>query len=378
MKHLFVQSNVLFNLADKLPSDGKTFGYVKVPYSSDISAYGFVAVPIAIIGNGDGPTALLMAGTHGDEYEGQIALARIARTLTPDSITGRVIIVPMANSPAANAGLRNSPIDNLNLNRIFPGDVRGMPTAMIASYIERQLMPMADIVVDLHSGGHSLRYLPCATAVYHTDASERARRIALALAFGAPSVLIQHGFEERNTTGAARRAGAVRVGTELGGAASTEKALVDLAIGGVTNTLAWSGIVSESFATPRTTPLEAIYEVKPESDYVYALSDGLFEPAVHLGDKVNEGDLAGLLHDPSCMQNYPVEARFKAKGTVVCLRALANSKRGDCLVHLAQNFQARSDGELREAQSSKWLQDNYRRNRPRISKLKPNLRKGSQ
>ena len=372
-----MQHDVLFGLADTLSMDGKTFGYVKVPYSTNISAYGFIAVPIAIIANGDGPTSLLMAGTHGDEYEGQIALARIARTLTPDSLTGRVIIVPMANSPAANAGLRNSPIDNLNLNRIFPGDIRGMPTAMIASYIERQLMPEADIVVDLHSGGKSLRYLPCATAVYHTDASERARRIALALAFGAPSVLIQHGFEERNTTGAARRAGAVRIGTELGGAASTHKELVDLAFEGVMNTLAWSGIVPEAFSKPRTTPLESIYEVEPERDFVYALSDGVFEPAVQLGDRVKEGDLVGLLHDPSRMQDDPVEVRFNTKGTVVCLRALAISKRGDCLAHLARNFQDRFDGKFLEAQSSKWLQDNYRRNRPRISKRQPTLRKGS-
>ena len=73
--------DVLFGLADQLPSEGKTTGYVRVPYSSDRSAYGFIAVPIAVIGQGDGPTALLMAGSQGDEYEGQIALARVAAIL---------------------------------------------------------------------------------------------------------------------------------------------------------------------------------------------------------------------------------------------------------------------------------------------------------
>ncbi len=336
-----------------------------------MSAYGFIAVPIAIIGNGDGPTALLMAGTHGDEYEGQVALARIARTLTPEPMTGRVIIVPMANAPAAHAGRRNSPIDSLNLNRIYPGDVRGMPTAMIASYLECHVMSAADIVVDLHSGGGSLRYLPCATIMDHTDATERARRLALALAFGAPSVLISHGFEERNTTGAARRAGAIRVGTEIGGGASAERALVDLAFDGVMNILAWSGIVPESFAKQSQTPADAIYETVQERDFVYALSDGLFEPAVLLGDRVEEGDLAGLLHDPSRMQNDPVEARFKASGRVVCLRASALSKRGDCLAHLARGFQKGFDGELRQARSSKWLRDLYQRNRPRVRRSRP-------
>ena len=367
----FEASDVLFGLADALPNDGETFGYVKVPYSSDQSAYGFIALPIAIIGNGDGPTALLMAGSQGDEYEGQIALARIARTLSPESMTGRVIIVPMANAPAAQAGRRNSPIDGFNLNRIYPGDVRGRPTAMIASYLERHLMSVADIVVDLHSGGGSMRFSPCATIIDHADATERARRLALALAFGAPSVLISHAFEERNSSGAARRAGAVRIGAEIGGGASAERALVDLTFDGVMNTLAWSGIVPESSADQRQTPADAIYDVLQERDYVYATSDGLFEPAVLLGDKVEKGDLAGLLHDPSRMLNDPVEVRFRASGTVVCARAPALSERGDCLGHLARDFQERFPGELRQARSSRWLRDLYRRNRPRIRGPRP-------
>jgi len=362
----FEASDVLFGLADSLPNDGKTFGYVKVPYSSDVSAYGFIAVPIAIIGNGDGPTALLMAGSQGDEFEGQIALARMARTLTPDSMTGRVIIVPMANAPAAQAGRRNSPIDGLNLNRIYPGDVRGMPTAMIASYLERHLMSGADIVLDLHSGGRSMRYLPCATIIDHSDATERARRLALALAFGAPSVLINHAFGERTSTGAARRAGAVRIGAEIGGGGSMEKALVDLTFDGVMNTLAWSGIVPESFAKQSQTPADAVYDVVQERDYVYALSDGLFEPAVLLGDKVEEGDLAGLLHDPSRTLSDPVEVRFRASGTVVCLRVPALTERGDCLAHLSRDFEGRFDGELQQARSSRWLRDLYQRNRPQV------------
>ncbi|MBT5415277.1 MAG: deacylase [Rhodospirillaceae bacterium] len=369
--YAFEASDVLFGLADPLPNDGKTFGYVRVPYSSDLSAYGFIALPIAIIGHGDGPTALLMAGSQGDEYEGQIALARIARTLSPESMTGRVIIVPMANAPAAQAGRRNSPIDGFNLNRIYPGDVRGRPTAMIASYLERHVMSAADIVLDLHSGGRSLRFLPCATIIDHSDATERSRRLALALAFGAPAVLISHAFEERNSSGAARRAGAVRIGAEIGGGASAENALVDLTFDGVMNMLAWSGIVPESFAKQNQAPADAVYDVVQQRDYVYALHDGLFEPAVLLGDRVEEGDLAGLLHDPSRMLNDPVEGRFRASGRVVCLRVPALSERGDCLAHLAREAQERSPGELQQARSSQWLRDLYRRNRPRVRKPRP-------
>ena len=83
-----------------------------------------------------------MGGVHGGEYEGQIAIANLARALQAKDIRGRVILLPMANAPAATAGLRTSPIDEGNLNRLFPGDPAGTPSQIIAHYIETQLLPL--------------------------------------------------------------------------------------------------------------------------------------------------------------------------------------------------------------------------------------------
>ncbi|KAF7961622.1 hypothetical protein AWV80_31285 [Cupriavidus sp. UYMU48A] len=93
-------------------------------------------MPIVSLRNGEGPCVLLMSGTHGDEYEGQVALTRLVRSLSYKKIRGQIIILPMANYPAAKAGLRVSPLDEGNLNRMFPGDVGGSPTQMIAHFIE--------------------------------------------------------------------------------------------------------------------------------------------------------------------------------------------------------------------------------------------------
>ena len=97
----------LFGLTDALPLTGRISGYAKIPFSSDISAYGFIPVPLAVIGGGAGPTILLLAGTYGDETDSQIALARVAQALDPRQMNGRVIILPMANAPAAHAATRN-------------------------------------------------------------------------------------------------------------------------------------------------------------------------------------------------------------------------------------------------------------------------------
>ena len=50
---------------------------------------------------------------------------KLCRELEPETVRGRVVILPAANYPAVIAGLRTSPIDDLNLNRSFPGDPDG-------------------------------------------------------------------------------------------------------------------------------------------------------------------------------------------------------------------------------------------------------------
>ena len=142
--------------------DGKQHGFIRLPYSVHRSAYGWIPIPVASLKNGDGPRVLLMAGNHGDEYEGQVALGKLIRSLEPADMRGRIIILPSANFPAAMAGMRTSPLDEGNLNRSFPGDPYGGPTEQIADYIESVLLPQCDFVFDFHSGGSSLTYVPSA------------------------------------------------------------------------------------------------------------------------------------------------------------------------------------------------------------------------
>src|SRR5260221_13954360 len=166
--------------------DGKQIDWLYLPHSVTRSAYGEIMIPIAVVKRGLGPTVLLMAGNHGDEYEGQIALAKLIRTLEPEQITGRVIILPAANLPAVMAGTRVSPIDGGNLNREFPGNPEGTVTSRIAHYIESVLLPMCDGFHDLHSGGASLQYLPFASMRHSGDAELDKRSLAALRAFGPP------------------------------------------------------------------------------------------------------------------------------------------------------------------------------------------------
>ena len=77
-----------------LDRDGIHHGFLKLPHSRDDSAWGALMIPLCVVVNGDGPTALLTGANHGDEYEGPIVLQELAATITPQDITGRLIILP--------------------------------------------------------------------------------------------------------------------------------------------------------------------------------------------------------------------------------------------------------------------------------------------
>src|SRR5580704_6615536 len=149
----------LFRTPD-LERDGKALSHLGLPLSVDSSPYFQIKVAICVIGNGAGPSVLLMAGNHSDEYEGE--LSRLIRKLDPARMRGRVTILPLANTPAVMAARRCSPLDGGNLNRAFPGDPGGTPTQRLAHFLETELFPRHDVVFDIHSGGTSMAHLLCA------------------------------------------------------------------------------------------------------------------------------------------------------------------------------------------------------------------------
>ena len=321
--------------------EGKQTGYIRLFHSTHDSAYGFLPIPILVVRNGEGPTALFSAGNHGDEYEGQVALTNLAQWLEPGMIQGRVIILPMANYPAALAGRRVSPIDDLNLNRIFPGDPDGTVTRQIAHFIDSQLIPLADLVIDLHSGGSSLNYIPCALAKQSADPAVFRKQLAALRAFGAPYTYIQgsaqgQGGDQTLGSGADRR-GRIALGTELGGCGTVNPAGLAIAERGLRNVLVHLGILPAEHWREPPAPTRFL-DVRGENDYIYAPENGVFEPLVALGDTVAAGQSAARIHTPETPWRAPVELAFKASGIVMCQRIPARTKRGDCLLHLASDL----------------------------------------
>jgi len=318
-------------------ADGKHVGYLRVPHSVHRSAYGWIPVPVVSIRNGDGPTVLLLAGVHGDEYEGQIALSRLANDLAPEQIRGRVILLPMSNLPAAKAGLRTSPLDDGNLNRTFPGDPGGTPTAMIADYLEQTLFPMADYLVDLHSGGSSLFYPPTLLRGQGHTPEEAEMLQRLQAAFDLPYAWVFTGGGGPNSTartamGAGNRNGVVSIMAELGGGGAVTSDILAMTERGLLRILHVLGMLPdyEPDAARGTRELHA-------QGSVYAYQAGLFEPLKDIGDTVEKGKTVGLIHHPDTPLLASDVIVSPYEGIVLCKRALARIERGDAAFQIARD-----------------------------------------
>jgi predicted deacylase len=318
---------------------GAQYGFVRLFHSVHRSAYGYIPIPIVVLQNGAGPTALFVSGTHGDEYEGQVALCNLARTLKPEMIHGRVILLPAANLPAAIAGLRTSPIDDGNLNRVFPGDPEGSVTEQIAYFVEHELVRRADLVVDLHSGGSSLNYVPSALMTQDDENPARQAALLAALrAFASPISYIGHAQPGqgamRTTGGAAQRHGKLALGTELGGSGTVSAAGLQIAERGLRNVLAHMGILPSTAAEAGPT---RILDVGGPDYFVYAPAEGLFEPLVEPGDTVQAGQPAARIHTPETPWAPAETVHFARDGFVLCKRVPGRTVRGDCLFHLGSD-----------------------------------------
>ena len=68
----------------ELDKPGRQSGFLQAPYSHNLGGWANVMIPITVVARGKGPTVLVLGGNHGDEYQGQIAIMKLARRLTPE------------------------------------------------------------------------------------------------------------------------------------------------------------------------------------------------------------------------------------------------------------------------------------------------------
>jgi predicted deacylase len=325
---------------------GVRTGYVRLGHSDDRNAFSVIPVPVAVLASArPGPTMFLSGGNHGDEYEGQAVLHRLLRQTDPASLRGRLIVLPALNLPAVRAGRRVSPLDGGNMNRVFPGDVPGEPshgpTWAMAAWVTEQVLSRAAFACDLHSGGSSGRYVPCAYLHWGGDAAFRRCKIAAAAAFGAPYTVIAATTGARGSmTAECDRRGIIMVATEFGGGASLDLPTTELARDCLQRLLRHAGIVDAAPDAPAA-PTRFLKLLGGNSAPM-AEVPGLFEPARRMGETVAAGELAGVIWPVTALGAPGVEVRFPVGGLIVVERVHPMVEPGDLLFRMAEEIDPES------------------------------------
>ena len=142
-------------------------------------------LPLTLIsGRKEGKTLLISAGIHGAEYIGVQTLLEISGEIDPDTLSGNVICLHMANPSAFKDYVRfYVPEDGKNLNRVFPGKKDGTLSERIAWTVTEELQAKADFYIDLHAGDTSEEVMPF--VYYNVAAGEKIARVSANMAMAA-------------------------------------------------------------------------------------------------------------------------------------------------------------------------------------------------
>lgn len=283
-----------------------------------------ISIPVVVIaGEKAGPTALIVSGVHGDEYEGPAAIFRLLDQLTPSMISGRLIIVPVANLAAWRAGSRETPNDNVNLARVFPGSPTGSYTERLAHHLFDKVVTRVDFLMDCHSGGVKTIFLP--VAGFYQGSADIAEPVAAESLAMAKAAGLPHIWRLPQRAGVlsceAMKRGIPAFGCEIGGAGGCLPDDVDRYEQSMLNVLAQGGVLEGELSS------RPAYASFLSGDWQLASVAGFVETRVALGQRVRAGDHLATIRDEFGQSQQDILAPFD--GLIMGVRHLRSIEAGD-------------------------------------------------
>lgn len=250
-------------------------------------AGGAIAIPwMAVRGRRDGPVLTANGGVHGDEYDGSEAIRQLWTELDADALRGTWIGVPVVNVAAYEAANRFSPLDGLNLNRVFPGDTTPTISGMVARRFFEDIVLKSNAVLDMHAGGNPLSMVPLVAFSQASAASfDLAKLTEVDILWEMPPAW------SGALCVAASAAGIPTVTPEIGNDGRLDPAAVARCREIILNVMTASGLVDGPSRRP-----SGRYRVVRGS-FIPATTGGLFQPTVALGDRVKRGQTVATIRD---------------------------------------------------------------------------------
>jgi len=286
--------------------------------------WGVYRIPVTVL---VGPAAapgrgvVAIGSTHGDEYEGPVAIKHLLHELREDQVLGRIILIPVLNAVAFQAGRRDTPDDGVNLNRAFPGRADGTITQRIADLVTRFVFPQVHVVLDLHAGGEVARFVPLTSMHEISDLRQRKAMEETARGFGTRFVLIYQNATPGLLTSTAEKLGKITLGGEFGFGRSLQAEGVAMAkLGVLSAAVRHEQLKGPAPQNPHCAAGEQILvdSSSPESS-ILSPFDGHFEPCCNTGQLVKKGERIAFLHDFGRIDEQPLAIASPYDGYVLSM-----------------------------------------------------------
>ena len=255
---------------------------------------------ISVTGAKPGPVLFVNAGVHGSEYPAIEAVIRLSKTLDPKKISGSVILMPALNLPAFRSRTPFvCPIDNVNPNRVFPGDPSGSYSEQMTHALINEFVVHADAYVDLHGGDIPEALVPFVICrAGEDDVSVKSKQMALA--FRLPYVLtvskpVQPSKGLSSYAAAAdKRIPAILA--EAGGVGQMQEDAVAMLVNGLMRVMEHLGML-DSKGQALETSASATPLVLTKFEWVYTKRAGMWYSKVGAGNFVKQGQEIGTVGD---------------------------------------------------------------------------------
>ena len=277
-----------------------------------------------IHGRREGPTLFISAAVHGDEIIGVEIVRRLARAPALRRIAGTVLLVPIVNTFGFIGQTRYLP-DRRDLNRSFPGSVKGSLAARLAHLFLEEIVQRSDFGIDLHSAAIHRENLP----QIRIDTQDK-RALELASAF-APPVIVNSTLRPGSLRLAASECDVPVMVFEVGEGLRFNELAVRIGVKGVIQVMQHLGMARDRSKTRKK---KARATVALHSNWERAVEGGLFRAWRELGDFVEEGEVLGQVSDP--FGDWEAEVRTTYGGLIIGRAVLPLVNQGDALFHIAK------------------------------------------
>lgn len=273
-------------------------------------------------GPNPGPTMLVLAGMHGDEINGiEIARRALADQIFENLQAGNVIVVPILNIYGFLNFSRHVP-DGKDVNRSFPGSSRGSLASRVAHLLTKNILPIIDFAIDLHTGGDNRFNYP-QTRFNRRD--DRARE--LAEQFNAP-VMIEKGLIPKSFRKVARDMKVPVIVYEGGESLRLDGYVIEEGLRGIKRVMKLNGMIEWDVS-------EKVGKLFAKTSWVRASSSGLFIWTRKSGGYVRKGEPLGSIYDAQGQSRVAVKATRDS--FIIGHNNTPVVHKGDALFHLAYN-----------------------------------------